>query len=45
MDTLKLIEQNFSASVETKRKALEVIGPSIADAAALMIESLKQGNK
>ena len=45
MDTLKYIEQIFSDSVETKQNAVKLIGPSIAEAAARMVERLRQGNK
>lgn len=39
------IQQHFQTSIETKQRALEVLAPSIEQAASLMLSCLKQGGK
>jgi len=45
MDITARIKQLFNASIETKLQALEMLPPTIAQAAELMVQSLLTGNK
>jgi D-sedoheptulose 7-phosphate isomerase len=45
MDYLERIKQFFSASIETKMQAMEIISPAILNAASLMVEALLNEKK
>ena len=45
MELLTRIERHFAASLEAKQRTLEMMGPCIAQAAELLAERLRKGNK
>lgn len=45
MELLTRIERHFAASLEAKQRTLEMMGPRIAQAAELLAERLRKGNK
>ena len=45
MEPLTRIQRHFAASLETKRRTLDTMGPRIVQAAELLAGRLRQGNK
>ncbi|QQS53197.1 MAG: phosphoheptose isomerase [Candidatus Competibacteraceae bacterium] len=45
MEPLTRIEQHFIASIEAKQRTLEAMGPRVVQAAELLAERLRRGNK